>query len=408
MTTRTKRLLVLAVGALAIVVALRLLLTPARKPGPSAAGGPAAPAAAQLRQFGITFGTVERRALAAELRATGVIVPDETRLAEVTPRVGGVVERLHVAATGARVTRGAPLLELYAPEVMAAEEELLIAARLDREVGPAPTSLVASARRRLELWGVPGSEIDAVLRDGHARRTFTIVSPISGVVLEKPVQRGQSVTAGQTLYRLADLSRVWVEIEAREADAATLRPGAAVEVELAAYPGRPLAGRVDYVYPVLDTTARTVRARVALPSADGRLKPGMYATVRLASAGRQALTVPTSAVVRTGERDLVFVDQKGGRLAPMDVVPGQSAGDYTEILRGLEPGQRVVTSAQYLLESESNLSEVMRGMISQTGSGEMGGHGAPDTLGKQDMPGMDMPGMDMKGADLRDKAGGHR
>jgi membrane fusion protein, copper/silver efflux system len=430
MTTKTKRLLVATVGALALAITLGLVLVRGRGDEPHAGSGtPGAPSAmadmpgmggpvgseaaatvtpAQLRQFGITFGTVERRPLEQALRATGVIVPDETRLAEVAPRVGGVVERLHASATGERVARGAPLLELYAPDVMAAEAELLVAARLDRELGPDPipgapaagsdghASLVAAARRRLQLWGVSDREIDAVLREGHARRTVTLFSPIAGIVLDKPVQRGQTVAAGQTLYRLADLSRVWLEVEVREADAAALQPGAAVQVDLSAYPGRPASGRVDYVYPVLDTMARTVRARVALANPDGRLKPGMYATARLAGAGRDALTAPSSAVVHTGERDLVFVDQGGGRLASTEVVLGRRGGDYTEVLSGLEPGQRVVTSAQYLLESESNLSEVMRGMISQTGSGEMSG------------PAMqEMPGMNAKGADLRDAARAH-
>jgi Cu(I)/Ag(I) efflux system membrane fusion protein len=357
----------------------------------------------QIRQFGITFGTVEQRALTAEVRTTGVVMVDETRVAQVAPKFGGFVERLYVDFTGQPVRRGQPLLEIYSPELVAAEQELLVAARLQRTVGessvpgvPAPsTDLVAAARERLRLWDVSPAQIDEVLRTGRVRRTVTLFSPASGVVAEKPVVRGQAVQAGQTLYTIADLSRVWIEAELREADAGTVREGSPATVELTAFPGRPLAGTVSYVQPTLQAQARTLRARIVLPNPDGRIKPGMYATVRLSAPERTALTVPASALVRTGERTLVFVDLGGGRLQPQEVEIGRAAGDYAEVLSGLGPGQRVVTSAQYLLDSESNLGEVMRSMIGQTGSGGMGGMrtGAPaDTAMKgADMRGMKMP-----------------
>jgi Cu(I)/Ag(I) efflux system membrane fusion protein len=251
---------------------------------------------------------------------------------------------------------------------------------------------VAAARERLRLWDVSDAQIREVLRTGRVRRTVTLFSPASGVVTEKPVVRGQAVQAGQPLYTIADLSRVWVQAELREADAGTVREGSPATVELAAFPGRPLQGQVSYLQPVLQEQARTLRARIVLANPDGRIRPGMYATVRLSAPERTALTVPASALVRTGERTLVFVDLGGGRLQPQEVETGRVAGDVAEVLSGLEPGQRVVTSAQFLLDSESNLGEVMRSMIGQTGMGGMQmGPSADTSMQGADMRGMKMP-----------------
>ncbi|MET0397359.1 MAG: efflux RND transporter periplasmic adaptor subunit [Longimicrobiaceae bacterium] len=358
--------------------------------------------AAQVREFGVTFGSVEQRTLEDGVRTVGTVTYDETRVAQVAPRFGGFAERLHVDFTGQTVRRGQPLLEIYSPELVAAQQELLVAARLQRsgggEVPGMPdggADLVRAARERLRLWDVSEAQIDRVLRTGQVQRTLTLFSPVSGVVVEKPVVRGQAVQAGQTLYTITDLSRVWVEAEVREADAGSVRVGTPATVELTAFPGRPLAGTVEYVYPSLQPEARSLRARIALPNPDGRLRPGMYATVRLSAPVRTALTVPATAVVRTGERSLVFVDLGGGRILPQEVETGRTAGDYTEVLAGVEPGQRVVTSAQFLLDSESNLAETMRGMIGMTGSGEMGGMEGMDTSGG------DAQGMEAKGADMR-------
>lgn len=335
----------------------------------------------QLDEFGITFGSVEMRPLAASVRAAGIVTIDETRLAQVTPRVGGYVERLFVDVTGQPVRSGQPLYALYSAELVAAQEELLLAARLQRDGQTAPVpgvpggtlDLLESAKRRLRLWDVSAKQIEEILREGEVRRTLTFVSPVGGLVIEKAVQQGQAVEAGGSLYTIADLSQVWVEVELREADAAIAAKGVPATVELSAYPGQPIEGRVEYVYPTLQPETRTLKVRIALPNPDGRLKPGMYAAVRLAGPERRALTVPSDAVVRTGERALVFVDVGGGRLQPVEIEPGRVAGELTEVLAGLEPGQRVVTSAQYLLESESNLGEAMKAMMGQTGQAGMPG-----------------------------------
>jgi Cu(I)/Ag(I) efflux system membrane fusion protein len=358
--------------------------------------------ASQIREFGITFGTAEQRLLEDEVRTVGIVNFDETRMAEVAPRFGGFIEHLYVDFTGKPVRSGQPLVEIYSPELVSAQEELLLAAELDRSLGESAVpgisrgnaSLAQAARRRLRLWNISDAQIEQIVRTGRVRRTMTLHAPVSGIVVEKRVLRGQAVQPGQTLYTIADLREVWVEAELREADAGSVQEGSAATVELAAFPGRPLAGAVEYIYPTLQSEARTLKARIAIPNADGRLKPGMYATVRLTSAARRALTVPTAAVVYTGERAVVFVDMGAGKIAPQEVEVGRTAGDYTEIVAGVEPGQRVVTSAQYILDSESNMAEVMKSMIGM--GGEMEG---------MDMSGGSMEGMDAKGADMQGMPG---
>ena len=365
----------------------------------------------QISQFGITFGTVDMRTLENKVRTVGIVNFDETRLAQVSPKFGGFVERLYVDFTGQPVQRGQRLLEIYSPELVAAQEELLVATRLERTMDesvvpgvPAGSSnLLAAAKGRLRLWDISEAQVDEILRTGEVQRTLTLHAPASGVVVEKNVVEGQAIQPGQTLYTIANLSEVWVEAELREAEAGSVREGSAADIELAAYPGRPFKGRVEYIYPTLDDESRTLKARVAVANSEGRLKPGMYATVRITTASRRALAAPASAVMRTGERSMVFVDMGGGRLMPHEVETGRIGEGYVEILSGVEPGQRVVTSAQFLLDSESNLGEVMKAMMGMGGDmADMEGMDMPGTdMGGGVMKGMDMPvdkGADVKGA----------
>lgn len=346
--------------------------------------------AAQIRQFGITFGTAAVRALTSETRTTGVVTFDETRTAQIAPKFSGFVEKLFVNSTGQPVRRGEPVLSIYSPDVVAAEQELLLAGQLERNIGQSSVpgmsggtvDLAAAARRRLQLWDISDAQIDEILRAGRARRTVTLYAPVTGVVIDKKVLQGQAVTAGEELYTIANLSDVWVDAELREVDAPNVRVGSTADIRFAGLPGVAYRGRVAYVYPTLQPEARTIKARIVVPNGNGALKPGMYATVRIATPSRSALTVPSSAILQTGERNIVFVDMGGGALMPRDVGLGRTAGDYTEILSGLDAGQRVVTSAQFLLNSESNLAEVMKSMAGMN----------PGAKSMQDMPGMDMPG----------------
>jgi membrane fusion protein, copper/silver efflux system len=327
----------------------------------------------QARDLRVTFGTVDMRSLAADVRATGIVTFDETRIAQVTPKFSGFAEHVYVNATGQPVRRGQPLLDVYSPDLVAAQQELLLAVQLQNNIGRstvpgvpgATTDLVGAAKRRLELWDISEQQIDEILRTGRIRRALTLYSPASGVVTDKRVVEGQSVMAGQALYTIVDLADVWIDVQLREADAAIAHIGSGADIEITGLPGQTFKGQVSYVYPTLDTASRALRARIVVSNTGSLLKPGMYATVRLHAPSRTALTVPTSAVLRTGTRNVVFVDMGGGQLMPVEVEIGRVAGDYTEVFGGLEPGQRVVTSAQFLLDSESNLAEVMRSMISQ-------------------------------------------
>jgi Cu(I)/Ag(I) efflux system membrane fusion protein len=360
--------------------------------------------AGQVREFGVTFGTVEPRRLTSNVRTVGTVMTDESRTATVAPKISGFVERLFVNTTGQPVRRGEALADVYSPDLLAAEEELLLARGLDRSIGQSavpgvPASrgeLLAAARRRLRLWDVSEAQIDEVLRTGKTRRTVTLYSPVTGIVTEKNVTLGQAVQAGTMLYAVADLSAVWVDVQLREADAALVHVGSTVDLDFAAYPGSRFKGRVAFVYPTVTEQTRTIRARVSVANADGRLKPGMYATVSVTSPSRTALTAPRTAIIQTGERAVAFVDMGNGALKPVDVTLGATVGEYVEILSGLAPGQRVVTSAQFLLDSESNLAEVMKGM-----AGMGGGKGAatPASAGAaSDLKGVDMKGMDKKSA----------
>lgn len=389
--SNSSRVLFLALAGAVLVVALFLFIRHSRATSPGMKGdagmagmpgmagtstdGAVHLTPAQLTTFGVTFGTVEQRKLSTDTRTVGTVMIDEARLATVTPKISGYVERLYVNTTGQPVRRGERLAELFSPDLIAAEEELLLARRLDRTVGESavpgvPSSsgeLLAAARRRLRLWDVSDAQIDDVLLTGRARRTITLYSPATGVVTEKKVTQGQAVQAGMALYAVADLSSVWVEAQLRESEAADLRVGSTAALDFAAYPGRSYTGRVTFLYPTVAEQTRSIRARVSVANSDGRLKPGMYATVLLSSPTRPALTVPRSAVVQTGERAVVFVDEGKGALRPVEVVTGRASGDFVEILSGLEAGQRVVTSAQFLLDSESNLAEVMKSMPGMDG-----------------------------------------
>jgi RND family efflux transporter MFP subunit len=339
----------------------------------SSPGGGVRLTASQISEFGVTFDTLKLRPFENQVRATASIATDETRIAQVTPKFNGFVERLFVNAIGQAVRRGQAVATLYSPDVFAAKQELILAARLDAAKGSSipgiagtSGSLLAAAKQRLRLWDVSSADIDATLRTGQASRTVTLFSPANGVVTEKNVVQGQSVMAGAPMMTVADLSSVWAIVELREADASSARVGATVLLEVKSFPGEPISGRVSYVYPTLTDQARTVRARVVLANPNGRLKPGMFATAVLSSAQGSALSVPLPALIETGTRTYVFVRMKDGSLMPHTVVTGRRTSELVEILSGADAGSIVVTSAQFLLDSESNIGEVMRSMIGQS------------------------------------------
>ncbi len=379
--------------AVALLAALAAAVLLSRRGGESAdagahAGHGAAPAVdsagpvflrpAEEHRIGVTYAVALPEALTRDVRIVGQVAADETRVTAVSLKVDGWVERLYVDFIGREVRAGEPLLELYSPMVASAAEELLLARRLLAEVGGDSSeaaanarSLVASARRRLAWWDVPAAQIRRIEETGEAPRTVTLRAPFTGVVLEKDVVPGQTVMAGQPLFRLADLAVVWVEGEVFEQDLPLVREGQPVEAEFTALPGTVRTGRIVYVYPTVDEATRTARVRVALPNGRRDLKPGMYATLRVTvRQAREELTVPRSAVLSTGTRSLVFKRLPDGRLEPREVRVGLATDSRVQVLDGLAAGDTVVASGTFLVDAESNLGAVLGGM--------------------GDMPGMDM------------------
>ena len=334
--------------------------------------------AEDARRIGVTYAPVTVAAFGKEVRTVAQVTFDETTVKSISPKIDGWVERLIVNATGQYVGPGQPLLTIYSPMLVTAQEELLLAKRLQGDVAAAgdatrssASSLLASARRRLAYWDVPASEIAEIERSGEVRKTLTLRAPSGGYVLEKNVLAGQKIMAGEPLYKVADLSTVWLEGEVYEQDLASVRVGQTVHSTLEAFPGTRWTGRIAYIYPTLNPDTRTVRIRVMVPNRDLKLKPGMYATIRIAGAERPGvLTVPRAAVLSTGERSLVFVREASGQLTPREVSLGASSDDRIEILRGVTAGETVVASATFLVDAESNLGKALGGM--------------------GDMPGMDM------------------
>ena len=317
---------------------------------------------AQAQAIGVTYTTVVRGPLTRTVRTVGQFVVAEPGLTDVTSKIDGFVEALYVNVTGVPVRRGEPLLALYSPMLVTAQEELLTALRLAAsvdsgvEAARSAQALVAAARRRLAYWDISPAQIERLERTGEATKTLTLTAPFDGYVLEKMVVTGQAVMPGMTLYRIADLSTLWVEGEVFERDLALVGVGAPATADVVAYPGRPFRGRVSFISPVMDPTSRTARVRVAFANRGGALKPGMYATLFFeGGVGGDVLSVPAEAVVMTGERNLVFVVQPDGMLVPREVTLGPRAGDRYQVLAGVTEGERIVASANFLVDAESRL-----------------------------------------------------
>jgi len=354
------------------------------------------------RRIGVAFATVEYRSLPLSARTVGTVVYDETRLATVSPKVEGWVEELYVDFTGAPVRVGEPLMEVYSPQLVSAQEELILAARLVAEAGTGRVSenasrLLESARRRLAYWDIPEDEIRRIEESGAPTKTLTLRAPASGIVVEKNVVQGDRIMPGMTVYRIADLSLVWIEADVFEKDLALVAEGQRALISFEAFPGRVFSGPVTYVHPTVSIQSRTARIRLELPNPDLALKPGMYADITLQVPPlAPAAVVPSSSVIETGERALVFVQSADGALLPREVTVGRTSGQFTQILEGLAVGERVVSAAAFLVDAESNLG-TMTGDVGQatTGPGGMEGmdHSAPQT-GVDDMDVIESPRRD--------------
>jgi Cu(I)/Ag(I) efflux system membrane fusion protein len=318
---------------------------------------------AQERALGVVYTTVGRERLVRTVRTVGVVDATEPSIATITPKTDGFVEELFVDFTGETVRQGQPLLTIYSPTLVAAQEELLTASRLAAQIDSGAgeswrdaQSMLQAARRRLGYFDITPEQVATVEATGVATKTLTLVSPVTGIVLEKAVVEGQRVVPGMQLYRLADLSTVWIEGEVFEQDIQFIRTGSEAHIEVTAYPGEHLMGAVSFVHPVIDVQSRTNRVRVTVPNPGLRLKPGMFATIFVdVVVGDDVLVVPLEAVIVTGERNLVFVRDVEGMLTPKEVVLGARADGVVQILSGLTDGETVVASANFLVDAESRL-----------------------------------------------------
>lgn len=325
--------------------------------------------ATDARRIGVTFAPVTLAPFGQQVRAVAQVTYDETRVATIAAKFDGYVEQLFVNYTGQQIAIGQPLFAVYSPMLVAAQEELLVAANLSSSLARASgetrassTQLQEAARRRLRYWDVSPAEISAIERTGQVKRTLVLRSPVSGVVLEKSVVSGQRVMAGESLYKVADLRTVWLEGEVFERDLPGIRIGAVVRLEFEALPGEQLTGRISYLYPTVNSETRTMKVRVVLNNPGMRLKPGMYGTIVIDGALANVVSVPRSAVLSTGERNIVFVQRADGMLEPRNVAIGESFGDRTRILSGVAVGESVVSSATFLIDAESNLKTSLGGM----------------------------------------------
>lgn len=309
------------------------------------------------QNLGLRFATVTRGVFESNLDVTGVLAFNERDVAVIQARTAGFVERVYAHAPGDVLKANAALADILVPEWAAAQTEFLALKR------NGDADLLAAARQRLRLTGMPAALIIQVERSGKVQPNLTLTSPISGVLQELNVRAGMTVSAGETLARVIGLSSVWLAVAVPESDAGAITVGQAVEARLPAFPGATLSGKVSAILPETNPDSRTLRVRVELPNPDGRLRPGLTAQVRLNRATEQSvLWVPSEAVIRTGRRALVMLAEDAGRYRPVEVQPGQESDGKTAILKGLEEGQKVVTSGQFLLDSEASL----KGIVART------------------------------------------
>jgi Cu(I)/Ag(I) efflux system membrane fusion protein len=307
---------------------------------------------ARRQRIGVKTARVELAPMELSIRALGRVTYDEKALVDITLKLDGYIHELRVSATGEPVKQGDVLFTLYSPELYAAQQEYLLARNSQ---SAANTSLVGAARKRLELWGLTSAQIDRIAQRGEPLENMPFLSPASGYILEKNVVEGAAVKAGERLFRIAPLAKVWVEAEVYEQDLPQVKPGQPVEITLPYLPGQQYTGRVGYIYPSLEGKTRTGRIRIELPNPGLELKPEMYADVRFVLKGGERLQVPASAVLYTGPRRLVFVDLGEGRLKPQEVKLGLKGEDTYEVVEGLKPGDVVVTSGNFLIAAESRI-----------------------------------------------------
>ena len=321
----------------------------------------------RLQRIGVRVGRVRRKLVQDEIRTTGNIAVDERRLAYVQVRFSGYIQKVFVDSTYQYVHQGQPLFTIYSPELVAAEREYLVARHnrrflahnTDRSVVADSASLVAAAVQRLRQWQIPRREIKRLESTGRVQQDLTIDSPVSGFVTEREALPNKFVQPDTRLYTVADLSRIWAFAQVFQSDLGRVKTGDPATLTVDTYPGRTFKGRVDLIYPDINLKTRTARVRLALPNRDLKLTPGMFVNITLAVPMGRQLVIPASGVLQTGTRAIAFIDRGGGSLEPRQVRLGARVGGHYIVLAGLKAGERIVTSANFLIDSESQLQAAL-------------------------------------------------
>src|SRR6267142_421921 len=323
----------------------------------------------RIQMLGVRTEAASLRSMAHIVRAVGTVAADERRIGVVNPKFEGWIEQLHVSTTGQAVRRGDALLEVYSPDLVLAQREYLVARAAAAEMAQADAmardnakAIAAAALSRLKNWDISADQLARLQRTGVATHTLSLSAPIGGIVMDKPALQGLHFGAGDMLYRIVDLSTVWLLADVFEQDLAQIRPGQNAKITLQAYPGRVFDGRVAFVYPTVNAQTRTAKVRIEVPNPDLLLKTDMYATVGIAAPIESAtvLAVPDSAVLDTGTRQTVLVDRSEGRFEPRAVKLGARADGYVAVLDGVVEGEKVVVGANFLIDAESNLRAALQ------------------------------------------------
>ncbi|SCK20552.1 membrane fusion protein, Cu(I)/Ag(I) efflux system [Variovorax sp. HW608] len=331
----------------------------------------------KVQKLGVRTEAATLRPLGRAVRASGRVEPDERRVSMISPKFEGYVERLHINATGQPVAKGQPLFEVYSPELVSAQREYAIAAQgaqamkdAGSESAAGMKQLADSALARLRNWDLSPGDVAALAKSGEARRTVTLRSPVSGIVTEKKAFQGMRFTPGEALYQVTDLSSVWVVADVFEQDIGLVKTGAKASVTLPAYPGQTFGGTITYVYPTLKAETRTVPVRIELANPRQLLKPAMFAQVEVQlGTSAPVLTVPDSAVIDSGKRQIVLVQRGEGRFEPREIRTGARGDNHVEVLEGLKAGEEVVVAANFLIDAESNLKAAIGGLGGHAGHG---------------------------------------
>jgi Cu(I)/Ag(I) efflux system membrane fusion protein len=324
----------------------------------------------RLQSVGVKYEQVVRRPLEKIIRTVGRVAVDERRLAKVTIKFHGWIEQLFVSATGDHVHKGQALFTIYSPDLVASQEEYLLALQGRKQLGDSEfpevarssQELLEATRHRLHLWDISEEHIRDLERTKQVAKTLPIHSPISGTVIRKEIVQGVHVEPGAELYTIADLSRVWILADIYEYELAFVKVGQPATVSLSYDPGLVLTGRVGFIYPTLDPKTRTAKVRFELGNPIEKLKPDMYANVELRMNMGTRLAIPQEAIIESGQKQVVFLHLGGGKLEPRQIKTGLKTGELTEVLAGLKEGEHIVTSANFLIDSESRLKSVVESM----------------------------------------------